>query len=64
MRALGETMTRFEEVSLTVLLAEKNAKFVLKLSHYGYIIGKGRICYQGTVKELLDDEEVRRTCGL
>jgi ABC-type lipopolysaccharide export system ATPase subunit len=39
-------------------------KFTLKLSDVGYIIDNGRICYQGTVKELVENEEVRRTCGI
>ena len=63
-RALGETITRLKEVGLTVLLAEQNVKFTLKLSDYGYIIDNGRICYQGTVKELMEDEDVRKTCGI
>lgn len=63
-RALGETITRLKEVGLTVLLAEQNVKFTLSLSDYGYIIDNGRICYEGTVKELMEDEDVRRTCGI
>jgi branched-chain amino acid transport system ATP-binding protein len=63
-RALGETITRLKEVGLTVLLAEQNVRFTLSLSEYGYIIDNGRIRYQGTVKELMEDEDVRKTCGL
>jgi len=40
------------------------SEFTLKLSDYGYIIDNGRICYQGTVKELIEDEDVRKTCGI
>ena len=63
-RAFGETIRTLKEVGLTVLLAEQNVKFTLKLSDFGYIIDKGRICYEGTVKELTENEEVRRTCGI
>ncbi|MGD2125932.1 MAG: ABC transporter ATP-binding protein [Desulfobacteraceae bacterium] len=63
-RALGETITRLKEFGLTVLLAEQNVKFTLGMSDYGYIIDNGRICYQGTVKELTEDEEVRKICGI
>lgn len=63
-RTLGETITRLKGVGLTVLLAEQNVKFTLRLSDYGYIIDNGRICYEGTVKELTENEEVRRTCGI
>ncbi len=63
-RAFGETITTLKEVGLTVLLAEQNVKFTLRLSDFGYIIDKGRICYEGAVEELLENEEVRRTCGI
>ncbi len=63
-RAFGETITTLKGVGLTVLLAEQNVKFTLRLSDFGYIIDKGRICYEGTVEELIENEEVRRTCGI
>jgi branched-chain amino acid transport system ATP-binding protein len=63
-RAFGETITTLKEVGLTVLLAEQNVKFTLKLSDFGYIIDKVRICYEGAVEELLENEEVRKTCGI
>ncbi len=63
-RAFGETITTLKEVGLTVLLAEQNVKFTLRLSDFGYIIDNGRICYEGTVEELIENEEVRRTCGI
>lgn len=63
-RAFGETIITLKEVGLTVLLAEQNVKFTLRLSDFGYIIDKGRICYEGTVEELTENEEVRRTCGI
>jgi branched-chain amino acid transport system ATP-binding protein len=63
-RGFGQTIVRLKELGLTVLLAEQNVKFTLKLSDMGYIIDNGRICYQGTVKELVENEDVRRTCGI
>ena len=63
-RALGQTIFRLKEFGLTVLLAEQNVKFTLKLSDMGYIIDNGRICYQGTLKELMENEDARRTCGI
>ena len=63
-RAFGKTIRTLKGVGLTVLLAEQNVKFTLRLSDYGYIIDKGRICYQGTVEELMENEEVRKTCGI
>ena len=61
---LGERIRKLKEVGLTVLLAEQNVKFTLKLSDYGYIIDNGRICYQGPVDELVDNQEVKKICGI
>ncbi len=59
-----DTIQTLKTSGLTVLLAEQNVKFTLKLSDYGYIIDDGRICYHGPVEELISSEEVRKTCGL
>ena len=58
------TVTRLKEAGLTVLLAEQNVKFTMRLSDYGYIIDNGRICYQGAVEELSGNKEVRDLCGI
>ena len=63
-RNLRDTIETLKSAGLTVLLAEQNVKFTLKLSDYGYIIDDGRICHEGTVQELMASEEVRKTCGL
>ncbi|MBW2027936.1 MAG: ABC transporter ATP-binding protein [Deltaproteobacteria bacterium] len=63
-KSLGETTTSLKETGLTVLIAEQNVKFTLSLSDYGYIIDNGRICYEGKVEELMENEDVRRTCGI
>jgi branched-chain amino acid transport system ATP-binding protein len=63
-KILGERIQTLKEAGLTVLLAEQNFKFTLPLSDYGYIIDNGRICYQGPVEELIDNDEVRRICGI
>lgn len=58
-RALEERISRLKEVGLTVLLAEQNVRSALRLSDRCYIIDNGRICYQGSVAELRENEEVR-----
>jgi branched-chain amino acid transport system ATP-binding protein len=63
-KTLEERIHKLKEAGLTVLLAEQNIKFTLGLSDYGYIIDNGRICYQGPVEELIDNEEVKRMCGI
>jgi len=59
-----ERIRRLKDLGLTVLLAEQNLKFTLGLSDYGYIIDNGRIRCAGPVAELVDNEEVRRICGI
>ena len=63
-KSLGERIQKLKEAGLTVLLAEQNVKFTLTLSDYGYIIDNGRICYQGSVDELIDNDEVKKICGI
>jgi branched-chain amino acid transport system ATP-binding protein len=63
-KSLGERIQKLKELGLTVLLAEQNLKFTLGLSDYGYIIDNGRICYQGTIAELVKDPEVKKLCGI
>jgi branched-chain amino acid transport system ATP-binding protein len=63
-KSLGERIQKLKQLGLTVLLAEQNLKFTLGLSDFGYIIDNGRICYQGTVTELIDNQEVKKICGI
>jgi branched-chain amino acid transport system ATP-binding protein len=63
-RAFGQTMVRLKEIGLTVLLAEQNLKFTTRFSDFGYVIDNGRICFNGTLKNLMENEDVRRTCGI
>jgi branched-chain amino acid transport system ATP-binding protein len=60
----GERIAQLKATGLTVLLAEQNVNFTLGLSDYGYIIDNGRICYQGEVEELINNEDVKRMCGI
>ncbi|UCE55785.1 MAG: ABC transporter ATP-binding protein, partial [Desulfobacterales bacterium] len=63
-KTLEERIRNLRDAGLTVLLAEQNITFTLELSEYGYIIDNGRICYQGAVEELVDNEEVKKICGI
>ncbi len=49
-----------EEIGLTVLMIEQNARQGLEISHRGYVLELGQNSYEGTGKELLNNEEVRR----
>lgn len=49
-----------DEIGLTVLMIEQNARQGLEISHRGYVLELGRNSYEGTGRELLDNAEVRR----
>ncbi|MBV7332854.1 ABC transporter ATP-binding protein [Chloroflexi bacterium TSY] len=49
-----------EEINLTVLMIEQNARQGLEISDRGYVLELGRNSYEGTGQELLDNDEVRR----
>ena len=44
----------------TILLAEQNADFALKLADRVYVIDKGSICFAGTAAEIRADARIRR----
>jgi branched-chain amino acid transport system ATP-binding protein len=44
---------------ITVFLVEQNVRQTLTISHYGYVLSKGRVIARGTPAELADREEVR-----
>ena len=49
-----------EERNLTVLLVEQNANLALQVAHQAYVIETGEIVLQGTGRELLGDDRVRK----
>ncbi|MDX1414325.1 MAG: ABC transporter ATP-binding protein [Candidatus Promineifilaceae bacterium] len=49
-----------EEIDLTVLMIEQNARQGLQISDRGYVLELGKNSYEGTGDELLNNAEVRR----
>jgi branched-chain amino acid transport system ATP-binding protein len=50
---------RINERGITVFLVEQNVRQTLAISHYGYVLSKGRVVAGGTPAELADRSEVR-----
>lgn len=50
-----------QELGLTVLMIEQNARRGLEISDRGYVLQLGKNSHEGTSKELLEDPEVRRS---
>jgi len=57
---LERRILALRDAGLTILLAEQNQKTALGLSDRGYILDNGVIRYQGTIKDLRENEEVMR----
>ena len=47
------------ERGITVFLVEQNVHQTLAISHYGYVLSKGRVVAAGTPAELAGRDEVR-----
>jgi branched-chain amino acid transport system ATP-binding protein len=55
-----QMIKKIHSEGVTIFLVEQNAFEALKLSDYAYVLETGRIVLQGTGKELLEDERVRK----
>jgi len=60
-RAIFENIQRLnDEIGLTVLMIEQNARQGLQYSDRGYVLELGKNTYQGDAQALLNDPEVKR----
>jgi ABC-type multidrug transport system ATPase subunit len=55
-----ETIKRFPELGITVLLVEQNARASLGIADRGYVLETGRVVLAGSCEELLDNHDVQR----
>ena len=44
----------------TTLFSEQNVTFATMISDRAYVIDKGRIRYQGSKEELIENEEIKK----
>ena len=56
---LGEQIARLKAAGLTILLAEQNTDFSLRLADRVYVLEKGAIRFSGSAAELRDNEALR-----
>jgi branched-chain amino acid transport system ATP-binding protein len=56
-----ETIEKICEEGVTILLVEQNAVGALKIAHHGYVLETGKIVLEGPAKDLLENDEVRKT---
>jgi len=60
-RMLGEQVNLLRKEGITILLAEQNANFSLKLSDRAYILEKGMVCWNGKSTVLKEKPEIMKT---
>lgn len=56
-----DTIKRLNEEGTTILLVEQNAAMALQVADRGYVLETGAVALQGAGKELLGNEQVRKT---
>ncbi len=59
-RSLEEQIRKLKDAGISILLSEQNLKSSLRLIDRAYVIDNGRICFQGTAKELENNEEIKK----
>jgi branched-chain amino acid transport system ATP-binding protein len=56
-----ETIVKLNNQGITILLVEQNAAMALKTADRGYVLETGSVVLEGPGKELLHNEQVRKT---
>lgn len=59
-----ELFARIKEIhrlGITILLVEQDVGFAFDLATRNYVISRGKVIAEGTARELLEDELVRKT---
>lgn len=55
-----ETIIEINKQGIPALVVEQNAFMALRIAHRGYVMETGRITVEGTSKELLSNERVKK----
>jgi branched-chain amino acid transport system ATP-binding protein len=57
-KAIGQQVRLLKEEGMTIILAEQNASFSLRLSDRAYILEKGAVCWSGQSARLREQPEI------
>jgi ABC-type branched-chain amino acid transport systems, ATPase component len=60
MKKIMQTVRTLQSQGTTILLVEQNAQAALKLADKGYVLEVGKIVLEGTGKDLLGNDAVRK----
>jgi branched-chain amino acid transport system ATP-binding protein len=58
---LFESLVELKKLGLTMLLVEQNVAMALGVSDYAYVLSQGRVTLEGESRQLLKNDEIRRT---
>ncbi len=58
---LFEALTRLKATGLTMLLVEQNVAMALAVSDYAYVLSQGKVWLEGEARQLLKNDDIRRT---
>ncbi|MBN2062357.1 MAG: ABC transporter ATP-binding protein [Deltaproteobacteria bacterium] len=58
--SLAETIVNINKSGISVLLVEQNASLVTSVAQKAYVLEVGKIVMEGDIKELMDNETVRK----
>lgn len=61
LKLIDEQIHLLKGEGMTILLAEQNANFAVKLSNRSYILEKGSVCWSGDTSELKENPELLKT---
>jgi branched-chain amino acid transport system ATP-binding protein len=59
-KAIFDTIREINQLGVTILLVEQNARAALRLAHKGYVLETGSVVLAGAAGQLLADERVRK----
>jgi branched-chain amino acid transport system ATP-binding protein len=57
---VGDLIARIAAAGVSILLVEQKLSIALRISHRVYVMGHGRIVFEGTPEELRANDEVRK----
>ena len=61
MEELFKRITEISNTGISILIVEQNAKQALSIADYGYVLVQGSNRFSDTGKELMKNDEVRRS---
>jgi branched-chain amino acid transport system ATP-binding protein len=57
---VGDLIAKIAEAGVSILLVEQKLSIALRISHRVYVMGHGRIVFEGTPDQLRSNDEVRK----